>query len=112
MPEIDTRYEACVAACEEAIEACRECIAGMAGLESSNDCPACCSECLRVIGLTLEMMGSNGKFLAQYWRLCAEVCDWCAEQCGAHEHDHCRRCAETCQVCAAECRKLSESGGA
>jgi hypothetical protein len=35
------------------------------------------------------------------------VCEWCAEQCGAHNHDHCRRCAESCRVCAAECRKIA-----
>ena len=39
--------------------------------------------------------------------LCAQVCEWCVEQCGVHSHDHCRRCAESCRVCAAECRKIA-----
>ncbi|WP_390176068.1 four-helix bundle copper-binding protein [Mariniblastus fucicola] len=39
--------------------------------------------------------------------MCAGACDWCAEQCGAHDHEHCKRCAESCRKCADECRKMA-----
>jgi hypothetical protein len=39
--------------------------------------------------------------------LCADICDWCAKECGAHDMDHCKLCAEACADCAAACRKMA-----
>ncbi|WP_157699065.1 four-helix bundle copper-binding protein [Bernardetia litoralis] len=35
------------------------------------------------------------------------MCEWCASQCGKHNHDHCKACAESCHKCAEECRKMA-----
>ncbi|MEO7522912.1 MAG: four-helix bundle copper-binding protein, partial [Ferruginibacter sp.] len=35
---------------------------------------------------------------------CIELCEACAEECGGHEHDHCKACAKACAECAEACR--------
>ncbi|WP_419581559.1 four-helix bundle copper-binding protein [Stieleria magnilauensis] len=41
--------------------------------------------------------------------MCAEICKWCADQCGQHDHDHCKRCAEACRKCVKECESMAAS---
>lgn len=36
-------------------------------------------------------------------KYCLKVCKACAEECGKHEADHCKKCAEACNNCAKEC---------
>ncbi|WP_367281915.1 four-helix bundle copper-binding protein [Tunicatimonas pelagia] len=35
------------------------------------------------------------------------MCEWCAQECDAHDHDHCKQCAESCRKCAEECQKMA-----
>ena len=36
--------------------------------------------------------------------VCIEACTLCAEECGRHDHEHCRLCGTMCRECADNCR--------
>lgn len=79
----------------------------MATLESMNDCPLYCVECIDACYICIKMMAADSRFTKQYCQICAEVCAWCADQCGAHDHEHCKNCAESCRKCEELCRKMA-----
>ncbi|HNP21719.1 MAG TPA: four-helix bundle copper-binding protein [Panacibacter sp.] len=39
-------------------------------------------------------------------RLCADICEACANECAKHDTDHCRECATVCLSCAKMCRQM------
>jgi hypothetical protein len=104
---IETKYQSCLEACQECLIDCKVCLAKMAGMKSDNDCPYCCIQCIEVLEATIGLMAAGSKFSKEQGELCAKVCDYCAEECAAHDHDHCQRCAESCRKCAEECRKMA-----
>ena len=79
----------------------------MAGTKSMNDCPKCCVQCIDACLVAIKMMAAGSDYANDYCKLCADICDWCAEQCSEHEHKHCQKCAESCRTCAEECRKMA-----
>lgn len=88
----------CAAVCDHCAAACLQ----EEGIEHLADCIrtdiACASAC-RTTAQLLELgIGEQNALL-----LCAEVCKLCADECGRHEHDHCRACAEICNECAVAC---------
>jgi len=101
-----SKYQECTDLCAECAIACEVCLAEMAGVDSRNDCPKCCVECAAVCNLCVRFMAWESVMAGQVCRICAEICDWCADQCGEHEHDHCQRCVEMCRNCAYECRRM------
>lgn len=100
-------YKACITVCQLCALECEICLQKMMGKNSHNDCPACCYECLELCLLCMRALARNSPYAKDYCTLCAAVCDWCQEQCSAHNMDHCRQCAESCRECAEECRKLA-----
>lgn len=98
--------KACLDACNLCATECGNCFSHMVGKESTNACPACCVECVAVCRLCADAIARNSPFVKEICKLCADVCDWCAKQCGAHEMEHCKRCAEACLQCAAACRNM------
>jgi len=107
MTQLNETYRKCIEACQDCILRCEECIKGMATEASDNDCPVCCHECLQLCQLCISAMARDSRNVKEICALCTLVCEWCAEQCGVHRHDHCRQCAESCRVCVAECRKIA-----
>lgn len=99
-----TEYEKCIKACRLCFLDCQKCAVQMAGKESGNDCPNCCLQCLDACLLCIKFLFAGSQFSKAYCLLCAEVCDWCAQQCQVHDHDHCKVCAASCVICADACR--------
>ena len=97
----------CIAACNDCATECGNCFAHMVGKESKNSCPACCIECLAICRLCVDAITRNSPFAKQTCKLCADIRDWCAEQCDAHNMDQCKRCAAACRRCAEACRKMA-----
>ena len=89
----------CIAACNDCASECGNCFSHMVGKESSNACPACCIECADLCRLCADALARNSPFAK-------EICEWCAEQCAAHDMEHCQRCAEACRRCAEACRQM------
>jgi len=103
---MNSKYHSCIEACQKCFIDCQNCIVNMAGQESMNDCPNCCIQCVDNCLTTIKLLIADSPFISKQAALCAEICEWCAEQCQQHDHDHCKICAESCLVCAEECRKL------
>ncbi|WP_417848633.1 four-helix bundle copper-binding protein [Thalassoglobus sp.] len=77
--------------------------------QSDNDCPRCCRECIDLCLLCAQAIARNSRFSEEICKLCADACEWCAEQCGAHDHDHCQKCAEACRACVKSCRSMAQA---
>lgn len=99
-------YNACIEACQRCIVSCEECLNAMINVDSGNDCPKCCIECSDVCSLCVKLMARDSRNAADFCNFCANVMDYCAEQCEAHDHEHCKKCAADCRKCAEECRKM------
>lgn len=104
---LDQNAQSCIDTCNLCATACGNCFSHMVGKESVNACPACCIECEAICRLCADAIARNSPFAKQLCTLCADICDWCAKECGAHDMDHCQRCAEACIKCAAACRKMA-----
>src|SRR5467141_507681 len=87
MTQLNETYRKCIEACQECILRCEECIKEMATEASDNDCPVCCHECLQLCQLCISAMARDSQNVKDTCALCAQVCEWCAEQCGVHGHD-------------------------
>ena len=37
------------------------------------------------------------------------TCEWCADECGLPDFDHCQKCAEVLRDCAESCRRMSRA---
>ena len=97
----------CLEACNACAIACGICFSQMVGKDSKNACPACCIECAAVCRLCADASARDSPYVKQICKLCADVCGWCAEECGAHDMDHFNRCAEACRRCAEACGKVA-----
>jgi len=104
---LDELEVACISACNDCATACGHCFAHMAAKDSMNACPACCIECAALCRLCADAIARHSPFAKQLCQLCADVCDWCAKECGAHDMTHCKQCAEACRTCAEACRKMA-----
>src|SRR5256885_10525249 len=109
MPEhFARRSKDCITACNDCATACGHCFAHMSGKVSSNACPACCIECAAICRLCADAIARHSPFVKQLCRLCAEVCDWCAKECGAHDMRSEEHTSELQSPCNLVCRLLLE----
>lgn len=107
MNSLPQPYRDCLEACSRCWTDCQYCLVQMAGQDSKNDCPRCCIECINACEACVSALTAQSEWARDYCRICAKICDWCAEQCSAHDHDHCQRCASSSQACAEACRKIA-----
>ncbi len=104
---LNVKYIDCLESCQKCLVDCKVCLSKMATMESDNECPYCCVQCIDVLQATIGLLAAESKFVKEQCQLCAKVCDYTAEQCAAHEHDFCQRCAESCRESAEACRKMA-----
>lgn len=89
----------CVLACEHCATAClqEEDVKMMAGcIRLDRDCADMCT-------LAARLLQRDSVIAHQFLLLCEEICRLCADECGKHQHDHCRQCAAACRECADAC---------
>ena len=85
-------YESAIKAWQQCLIDCQNCLTQMAGKESSNQCPYCCMICIDACLVCVKSIVAQSPFTKKYCRLCAEVCEWCAQQCREHDNEHCQAC--------------------
>ena len=61
-------------------------------------------ECADICRLTASLLARDSENSEKFLKLCADICDTCAEECKKHEHEHCKECARACEQCALLCR--------
>lgn len=90
---------ACATACENCAASCLDetDVTPMAHcIETDRNCADVCS-------LAAKLLIRDSEFAHDFLAFCEKVCRHCAEECGKHEHEHCKRCAEECRKCAEAC---------
>jgi hypothetical protein len=91
----------CALACEHCATAClneHDVNAMAACIKSDRDCADICLQAAR-------LLQRESAIAHQYLVICEEVCRICGEECGKHEHEHCRQCADACIICADACHE-------
>ena len=96
----------CAAICNSCADACsaedmdmRRCI------RLCSDASDICTATYRVASRRTD---ENRSVIRAMLALCVKACETCAEECGKHDHAHCRRCAQMCRECARDCKAAME----
>jgi hypothetical protein len=111
MPE--TRYAACIEACNACADACDRCAAACLHEEDPRPMARCIAldmDCAALCRLAASFMARDSENAAMICALCAEVCDACQGECSRHDMEHCQACAAACRRCADECRRMAPKG--
>lgn len=74
-------------------------------IDLDNQCAAICFTTANI----LSRPGPNGDSWEDIVKACIAVCRECADECGSHDHDHCKICAESCRKCADACQALLDA---
>lgn len=99
----------CIDACTQCALACHHCSAACLAekrVEPLVRCIALDIDCAALCELAAGAMARNSENAGLICRLCAQLCDMCAEECGKHDSEHCQACAQACRACAAECQRM------
>lgn len=103
-------YAACIEACNACADACDRCASACLGEEDVKMMARCIAldiDCSQLCRLAAAVMARGGEAAAALCRVCADVCDQCAQECGSHPVDHCQACAAACRRCAEQCRRMA-----
>jgi hypothetical protein len=87
---------ACAAACEHCATACLQ----EPDVQMMTRCISLTRDCADLCALTARLVARASDQAEHLLKLCAEICQACAEECARHEHRHCQECAEACRRCA------------
>lgn len=100
----------CIDACNACADACDHCATACLqelDVKPMARCIALDMDCAALCRLAAGAMARDSEFAKRICSLCALVCDACGEECGRHEHGHCRDCAAACVRCAEACRRMA-----
>ncbi len=102
--------QSCIDACVKSAQACYECFEACINepdLTARKNCISTLVECAMMCQMSAAMMSIGGKFSKAHCKICADLCEACANECEMFKDNHCKKCAQICRECAAECRKMS-----
>ena len=100
------QYKVCIEACMKCAAICNYCASSCAKEPNAHMMARCIQldmECAAICFATAELMSLGSDKVKEICKLCAIMCDACAEECSKHENVHCRECAEACTFCADQC---------
>ena len=98
--EIIQELNACAAACNACYTACLN----EEDVSMMTRCIELDRECADICQLTASILSRDSENADKYLKLCADICDICADECKKHDMYHCRECARACSNCASLCR--------
>lgn len=104
------KYQKCIDECNKCAQACYECFKACLNepdIDARKTCISGLIECAQMCQMSSAMMSMEGQFSKEHCKLCATICDNCAQECGKFKDDHCQKCATECKACANECRNMS-----
>ncbi|MEO7045501.1 MAG: four-helix bundle copper-binding protein [Ferruginibacter sp.] len=100
------QYKLCIEACLKCAAICNHCASSCTKEEDVKMMAKCIQltmECAAICYAAAKLMSLGSDKVKEICRLCAKMCDACAEECKNHQNEHCRECAEACTYCADEC---------
>lgn len=105
------KYQNCIDTCNACADSCEFCATSCLREQDVKMLERCIQlnrECASICYTKSQVMSLDGEHVREICRVCADICDACAQECEKHKQmDHCQRCAEACRICAAECRKMA-----
>jgi hypothetical protein len=99
----------CIDACLKCAAICNHCAASCLQEPDPKMMVKCIQldmECAAVCYAAVQLMSLGSDKAAELCRICAAICEECANECVKHNNVHCKECAEVCNDCAAECKKM------
>lgn len=104
------QYQTCIDECNRCAQICYECLRACLNepdVQARKNCISILMECAKMCEMSASLMSMDGQFAKDHCRLCATVCEKCAQECDMFKDQHCLDCAIECRNCADECRKMS-----
>lgn len=89
----------CATACENCGASCLE----EDDVTSMAHCIELDRDCAEMCFLGARLLIRDSEFAHEFLALCEKICRHCSDECGKHEHEHCKKCAEECKKCADAC---------
>ncbi len=86
-------YQACIYACGRCAQACYECLNACLNEQDANprkNCIKILMECAKMCEMSVGLMAMNGQFAKDHCKLCATICDKCAQECKMVQDEHCQ----------------------
>lgn len=91
----------CVLACENcAAEGFKE-----GHSEMMEKCIPMDIDCADICMLAARLLQRGSMISHEFLVICEKACRLCAEECGKHDHEHCKKCAQACKECADACHE-------
>jgi hypothetical protein len=94
----------CALSCENCATLCLK--------EENVSMMSCCisldRDCADICTQAARLLKRDSEIGHQYLLLCEEICRMCGDECGKHEHEHCKECAQACKICADACHEHHE----
>lgn len=109
---MNSQHEACLQVCNDCAAACDQCaIACLAETETRTlrDCIRLSEETAAICRLLATFLARESRFVRELARVCAVVCDQCANECERYAADHFQLSGSLCRNCADECRRVVEA---
>src|SRR6476619_562779 len=103
-------YKTCIEACLKCAAICHHCASSCTQEQDVKMMAKCIQldmECAAACTAAAQLMSLGSEAAPEFCRICADLCEKCAAECGHHKNEHCRECAEACKSCAAACRKMA-----
>jgi hypothetical protein len=96
-------------ACLKAMALCNHCATSC--LEESDikmmaKCIQLDMECVVICNATAQLLSLGSAHAVAVAKICAVMCDECAQECKKHDNKHCQECAIACQECADACLSI------
>ncbi|MDD2586691.1 MAG: four-helix bundle copper-binding protein [Syntrophomonadaceae bacterium] len=126
------KYQKCLDACAKCVQACYECFnacvnepdadvtknctcsqslilapAAIPNATARKNCMSILLECALICQQAVAYMSMDAQYAKDLCKLCATICDKCAQDCEMFKDDHCQKCAQVCKTCATECRNMA-----
>jgi hypothetical protein len=107
---IRREWRDCIEACSNCRNTCIE--AAAYSLQEGEDFSdahhiAMLYDCADICQASVNSMSRNSMQANAICRLCADICDKCAEHCEEYDDEQLDKCAQVCRTCAQQCRNMS-----
>lgn len=104
------KHQKCIDACAKCAQACYECFKACINepdVGARETCISTLVECAMICQQAVAFMSMEACYSKDLCKLCATICDKCAQECKMFKDDHCQKCAQVCQACATECKQMA-----
>lgn len=104
------QYQECIDACMKCMDACNYSYVSslkeydLAALRESIRLDR---ECADICSFAIQAMTRQSPFVVEILRLCADICERCADASSRHVLTHCQECIDACRSAAMACRLIS-----